>query len=384
MQNRKARRLVLHAGLPKTATTSIQNAIFTVRNRLQDEAGILYPGTDPNHTSALCTAFLTDPRDHISNKIAGFTDLEALRQTAAHIRADLSLEIETASPDTILFSAEGMSNLSCAELTDFRNWALRFAEQIEVLYIVRQPLHYTTSVIQQHLKGGDILEDMYANPPLANFRGRISNAIAAFGREAVAVRKFEDMIVHPDGVVGFFLDCVGVTQAGLRKAAVEAQCFENESLSHEAALILSSLNRQRPAFVDGQRAPMRTFNELGIIEQIRGVKFYLPEDVREKVTELSKPDTIWLADTFDIGSYLEPFRGAVPVPGATLSKATIDSVALLLSNLINDRHASTLTQRARSKLKEADADEMCALASEIRRVAPARPLPDFLRAFIKG
>ena len=158
----KARRLFLHAGLPKTATTSIQNALFTVRDRLRDEAGVLYPGADPNHTNALCTAFLSDPRDHIANKIAGRTDLDALRRMAAGIRADLGAEIEAAAPDTILLSAEGVSNLKSTELSEFRDWALGYAERIEVLYIVRQPLRYTTSVMHNILI--QTRQDSMANP----------------------------------------------------------------------------------------------------------------------------------------------------------------------------------------------------------------------------
>lgn len=380
----KARRLFLHAGLPKTATTSIQNALFTVRDRLRDEAGVLYPGADPNHTNALCTAFLSDPRDHIANKIAGRTDLDALRRMAAGIRADLGAEIEAAAPDTILLSAEGVSNLKSTELSEFRDWALGYAERIEVLYIVRQPLRYTTSVMQQHLKGGEVLEDMYANPPLANFRGRISNSISAFGRDAVTVRTFEEMIAHPDGVVGFFLDCIGMIGSGVRDAAVAAQSFENESLSHEAALILSSLNRQRPAFVDGHRAPMRTLNELGLIETIRGVKFYLPEEVRNKVIALSHPDTIWLSENFGIDSYAGALTREGTSPASTLSQEMIDSIALLLSNLINDRHVNALIQRAMVRRNEAREGEMLELASEIRRISPNRPLPEFLRHFTEN
>jgi len=380
----KARRLILHAGLPKTATTSIQNALFAERAALQREAGLYYPGNEANHTNALCTAFLSDPRMHIANKIAGRTDLEALRVMAAGIRDGLAAEIAAARADTVLFSAEGMSNLSDAELAGFRDWAQGLAEEIQVLYIVRQPLRYTTSVMQQHLKGGEILEDMYDKPPLANFRGRISNAIATFGRAAVSVRTFEDMVAYRDGVVGFFLDCVGVTTGPARAAAVKAQKFDNESLSHEAALILSSLNRQRPAFIDGQRAPMRTLDELGQIETIRGVKFYLPEAVRDKVIAQSEPDAVWLANNFGIDAYVDALRSEAETPAPTLSQVTIDSIALLLSNLINDRHVNALTQRALVRRKDAQEDELRELASEIRRITPNRPLPQFLQRFAEA
>lgn len=379
----KAKRLILHAGLPKTATTSVQNAIFSRRDILLSEAGYLYPGAEANHTNALCTAFLDDPRQHIANKVAGRTDLGQLAEMARSIRDAFAAEICEKQPETILFSAEGMSNLSNRELEKFRDWALDYAEQIDVLYVVRNPLRYSASVIQQHLKGGDVLEDMYEDPPLANFKGRISNAIAAFGRERISIRPFEDMIAHADGVAGYFLDSVGVSSGPAYEAIVEAQVVENESLSHEAALTLSSLNRLRPAFTNGQRSQRRTFNELGLIESIRGVKFYLPDEVRSKIAERSQVDVDWLKENFGLDIYDNAMKVEAQESKPTLSANSIDSIAILLSNLINDRHVNTLMQKAIMERNQGKRDNLKYLASEIRRISPQRKLPPFLAELVE-
>lgn len=378
---KKAKRLILHAGLPKTATTSIQNAIFRCREILFAETGIYYPGTAPNHTNDLCTAFLDDPRSHISNKMAGLTDLDQLKSIAANIRSSFEAEIAKSAPETILFSAEGFSNLSHSELGKFRDWALNLADEISVIYIVRNPLRYVTSVVQQHLKGGEVLEDMYQNPPMPNCKGRINNAIAAFGREAVSVHTFEDMVKCPDGVTGFFLDKIGAPKSKANEAILKAQTFENESLSHEAALILSSLNRQRPAFVNGQRGERRTLSELGLIQNIKGRKFYLPDDVRKNVVDLSMADIAWLEENFGIDQYRREIEDSASEPAPTLSPETIDSMALILSDMINERHINFLTRRARQQLNAGDEDNLPQIVRDIKRIAPLRPLPPFLISF---
>ncbi len=372
-------RIILNAGLPKTATTSIQNTLFRNRRVLFEDTGVYYPGDEPNHTNALCTAFLTDPRNHIANRMAGRTDLDALKARAADIRDAFAAEIAETRPETVLFSAEGMSNLNTTELAAFRDWALGIGAELSVLYVVREPLRYATSVIQQHLKGGEVLEDMYENPPLPNFRGRLGSAIATFGKDRMQVRTFEDMVRHPDGVTGFFLDCIGVIGGEARAAIVADQTRENESLSHEAALILSSLNRQRPAFVDGERGPRRTLNELPQIEQIRGDRFRLPHHVRDMIRGRTAEDVAWLSETFGIDAYDTPEPPQTTADLPELPRDTIDSMANLLSNLINDRHVNALIQRARTIHRQPGSEEeLRRLAQEIARISPGRPLPAFL------
>ena len=378
----KAKQLILHAGLPKTATTSIQNTLFRHREGLAREAGIYYPGDAANHTNALCTAFLTDPRNHISNKMAGLTDLEVLKRKAAEIRDGFAAEITGAAPEKILFSAEGMSNLRAEELAEFRDWALELAEEIRVFYIVRNPLRFTTSVMQQHLKGGEVLEDMYADPPVPNFKGRMSAAIAAFGRDNVEAYTFEEMVAHKEGAVGFFLDVLGVGAGDLRQTLTEDQSVDNESLSHEAALILSSLNRQRPAFVNGERGPNRTLTELGSIESIRGVKFRLPPKVHKQLAETCGPDIAWLKENFGIDTYDNAFD-AMDEPITALSQQTINSLAMLVSNLLNDRYVNQLLHRAPVARNKGDSAELERLAREVQRVTPSRKVPPYLEPFIE-
>ncbi|MCA8883423.1 MAG: hypothetical protein KDA50_06715 [Rhodobacteraceae bacterium] len=378
LNDKKIKRVILHAGLPKTATTSIQNACFAQKQALLDHHGILYPGQEPNHTNALCTAFLTDPRTHISNMMAGQNDLDSLLEKAADIRAALVHEIHATAPETVLFSAEGMSNLAAPELEKFRDWALSFAEELSVFYILRNPISYTTSVIQQHLKGGDVLEHMFKKLPLPNIKGRLTGSIRAFGRENVAAYVFEELVSNEGGVVAGFLDIVGLRDGTTRDAIVSQQNFDNQSLSHEAALILSSLNRQRPAFVNGRLGPYRAMNELPTISAIRGDKFRLPPDVAARVLDESRPDIDWVRETFGINAYDDLQPPPPPKDREMLPEATIDSIAVTMSNLLNDRQVNALVNRARVLHRDGRMDEVRPLAENVLRIRPNRPLPEFM------
>lgn len=371
----KTQRMILHAGLPKTATTSIQNALFSQRKKLGGDAGLLYPGKVPNHTNDLCTAFLTDPRAHISNRMAGLTDLDALLARAGRIREGFAAEIAEREQPMVLFSAEGMSNLNARELETFRDWALEQAETLSVFYVVRNPVAYTTSVIQQHLKGGEVLEEMYASPPLPNYRGRLQAAIAAFGRERIQVHVYEEMCAHHEGVLGAYLDIIGLAPGPVRAAVLAAQSRDNVSLSHEAALLLSSLNRQRPAFVDGEKGPRRALTELPVLSGVRGRKFSLPQEVRTKVADLARPDVAWLKEEFGITAYDDETGAGAADEGDPLPRKTIDSLAMILSNLINDRQVNVLVNRARGLNAQKKIPALQETVHEIRRISPDCKLP---------
>ncbi|NYT36447.1 hypothetical protein ERD78_06140 [Allopusillimonas soli] len=347
------------------------------RHELFEKTGVLYSGIAANHTNALCTAFLEDPRTHISNKIAGIIDIEELRKEGTKARIVIEEEISSKLPEVILFSAEGMANLSAPELKKFNDWAKTLADEISVCYVVRNPVNYCASVMQQHLKGGDILESMYENPPLQNCKGRIGNAIQAFGRKNTHVYTFEEMTSYSQGIVEYFLNKIAAVKGSMASTILLEETKANESLSHEAALILSSLNRQRPMFVDGKHGTRRTMRELQAIELIRGEKFHLPAVVSEKIARLSEPDNIWLSDVFGITSYIN-ITNNTSAPLRGLSSESIDSIAILLSNLMNGRYVIELLRRAEHMDANNEKDELSSIASELLRVAPEIKLPPLL------
>src|SRR6186997_3231201 len=105
------RTAIVHLGLPKTGTTTIQRALFKERTRLLSECGILVPALADNLTDHLCPMFLDDPREHISVRLSGVSTSEAAEE---YRRACVSaLEASFAEPgwSTILLTAEGLSNL---------------------------------------------------------------------------------------------------------------------------------------------------------------------------------------------------------------------------------------------------------------------------------
>ncbi|WP_226583508.1 hypothetical protein [Acuticoccus sediminis] len=365
------RTLLFHAGMPKTGTTSIQNACFAAREALLAEDGILYPSIAANHTNAICTLFMDDPTRHISNKMADIRTREAVTGLQARYRASLVHDLETTGWSKVLVSAEGVANLSRKELEGLRDWFGMYVDRIEVVYYLREPIAYTTSVSQQLLKGGVTLGDLHHKPELPNWKGRLNNAIGAFGRERVAIRDFGTAARSEGGLVADFCGAFGFGPAATAAVLAKAQ-RDNESLSLEAAQMLSDLNTLRPLFTPEGRSGRRTGKETLTFEALPGNRFVLPLAVRQTVHERTRDDIAWVNATFGTSLYETdpPQEGDSPVDPARQTEAA-HATALLVSDLLNAVEALRHCLRAREMAEAGNPD-----GARDRLAAAARLSPE--------
>ena len=307
------RTLLFHAGMPKTGTTSIQNACFAARSDLLATAGVLYPSLAANHTNAICTLFMNDPTRHISNKMADIRTPEQVTGAQARYRASLVHDLENNDWERVLISAEGAANLARPELERLRDWFLMYVDRIEVVYYLREPLGYTTSVSQQLLKGGVTLGELHSKPQLPNWKGRLNNAIGAFGRDAVTIRDFGAATKGEGGLLADFCAVFGLGAEATGAVLAHAQ-FDNESLSLEAARMMSQLNTVRPMFTPEGRSGRRTGRETLTFETLPGNRFTLPLAVRQSVHEQTRDDVAWVNETFGTAFYDTPSPRPTTIP----------------------------------------------------------------------
>lgn len=373
------RRIVLHAGLPKTGTTSIQTAFYAERGHLLDRARLLYPSLSANLTDALCTLFHDDPRKHITNKLAGLTTLEAIVPLQREYLDALDAEILSTDWDTLLLSAEGVSNLSSRALARLREWGDRFASQWTVLLCVRHPVDYVRSHIQQILKSGTTLAELYDKIPGPAYRWKASNLIEVFGRENMTVYDFESARKHGGGVVGAFADRVGL--AGPLLDLLTAQNVrKNPSLSHEAVLLLDSVNRQRPMFDGDARAPRRSGRELAYLSRIRGHRFHLPAPVEDDIRDSTRGDIDWLNAEFSLDLYPDVLSsptggGHLHTPATTLREDTVDDIADVIVELTTTTTFLHLLECGRVAFSQGDLETARQRFSEAERLNPDSPQP---------
>jgi hypothetical protein len=215
--------------------------------------------------------------------MAGLPNEEVAKRQRQHL-SSLDAEISSHEWETLLLSAEGLSSLREHEVAKLREWIEQYSVDWTVLVCVRHPVAWARSVIQERLKQGDALQQLYETPPIPKYRQKISNAMSVFGRENVRVFDFETATANPSGIVGAFAGQAGLSSSSSHFLASQA-VRANEALSLEAAHILDSLNRQLPVFIDDARATRRPGAKhiLPYISRIKGSQFDVPYSVKEKI-----------------------------------------------------------------------------------------------------
>ncbi|HVG46726.1 MAG TPA: hypothetical protein VM899_01110 [Rubellimicrobium sp.] len=342
---------ILHIGLPKTATTSCQEALFSNRESLLKRHGLFYPSLTVSHNSILVVMFMEDPRSHVTVKSRGITTLDGAERLRRRYREKMEADIAGTPWDTLVLSSEGLSNLPVESLTKLQDWLHRFTTDWTVMLWSRHPVSYTTSNVQQLIKGGDTLERLLSAAPLPNIKRRASNAFEVFGQENLRLSAFEEARDEAGGAVAAFCRRLGLPEDTAMEIATSTTT-RNESMSMLATLLLSSLNRQRPRFVDGRMNPERRHKEVRIFQQIKGERFRLPPEAEADIRRRSRADVRWMNETFGTRHYLDVLADAEGAPegaGSPYSPEMLDSMSLLLSDLINKQE--TRLDQVRHKLE---------------------------------
>jgi hypothetical protein len=385
------RRVLVHAGWPKTGTSTIQNVLHANRGYLLERERALYPSLAPNLSNALGSIFKEHSRKRKATKVAGLTDEEVAALRSKHLGA-LEAELSSGDWETLLLSAEGVSNLMVPEFAKLREWCEGHASECTVLVCVRHPIDWTRSVIQQFLKRGDTLDRLYEDPPTPEYRAKISRAIAAFGRENVRVFDFESATRGGGGIVGAFAREAGLGAPAQEFLASRAPRY-NESLSMEAARILDSLNRQRPMFVGDARASRRAKlgRELAYLRRVGGRKFDVPGWVKGRIVPESREDVAWLNETFGLNLYPDVFSDAreaavssadgsevptdVPAAAEALSDEAVGGLAEVLGELVAREAFHRALERGREALARGNLGRAERMLREAARLDPEDEQP---------
>ncbi|HET6378410.1 MAG TPA: hypothetical protein VFG05_08925 [Methylocella sp.] len=362
----------LHIGMPKTATTSIQNTLYSHRDHLLAKGRILYPALDANLTTPLCSMFLENPQKHVTNRLISKEDLPGI---ISGYFAALESDLKRSGFDTIVFSAEGLANLRAPEISRLKDWLYGFCHDWTILFWARHPVGWTTSNIQQILKSGLPLESIPVCHNLPNYKGRLTHWIKLFGKETIQLSNFDEIITQPGGAVAHFARQIGL-DAHITDLLVREQQHENMSMSHECAELLSALNRLRPMIVDNKLGLQRTGRELELFMQIPGRKFELSPAARAEIRELSRSDVAWLNETFGVSYYPDLFdEPYAPGPESETGSQrwqqnSIEALALIFSNLINSNFALQRAHAAEAAVREKRFTDAVKLYSEAARVNP--------------
>jgi hypothetical protein len=192
------RKVIVHGGLPKTGTSSIQYCLANNQSALR-KSGILYPISGRPKVR---------PRFGHHLLVWSFTG----RRRASKHRGWLRLlkEIEESSAETVVLSAEGFSRLKSPDVREVGHHLREF--DVQIVFYLRDQIEFLKSLFKQRIKAdgyaGDFAEFASRNLWRADYQGLLNRWGDVFGQDAIQMRIY-DKIKRPSGVVGDFLNLLG-------------------------------------------------------------------------------------------------------------------------------------------------------------------------------
>ena len=198
---------ILHAGLHKTGTTSIQESLNGY-----DDGDIAYAKLGKkNHSNFLQTLFLKN------NHFNHWTNLGL---SAAEHKELVSVYWNTLNKQLlkrhsrIIFSGEELSALDTEALARLKSHFNAHQRAIEVFVFVREPLGMTASLMQEMVKWGSLLQNESTDGDAINYllSERVGNLLNVFGNDATHILHYEDALSnkYPRGVVDYFAEALGI------------------------------------------------------------------------------------------------------------------------------------------------------------------------------
>lgn len=219
-------KVILHIGIAKTGSTSIQNFLASNRQKIFENTGVYFSKAAGNTNHLKLTAYSAD--DHHKSAFRGrynidsITDLNSFRK---QLELDLMNELKALRPRVLVLSNEHLHSRITTpdEIQRLHSLLMRLTDNVEVvMYFRRQDKlavsHYST-LIKVGAKPKYYLPDLNQTqyfgsffPYYYSFYDIYSNYANVFGKASLRVRIFEKNKLKGHDVVEDFLDVIGVSE----------------------------------------------------------------------------------------------------------------------------------------------------------------------------
>ncbi|RYH01067.1 hypothetical protein EU805_15840 [Salipiger sp. IMCC34102] len=277
--------VVLHVGMHKTGTTSIQQSLGGFDDGRTAYADLRHlRGRQVNHGYGLTAMFRADPRPFGIHQRMGRSAAAMASIRRAWLRKlDAALALER---EQLILSGEAIAMLKEPELQALRDHLLRHAERVRVIAYVREPVGYISSMYQQHIKMGQ--RRMLTALPAPEYRMKLKKFQRLFGAENVTFRPFDRDRMVGGSTLTDFANQIGIT-------APADHVLANESYSLDAIRLLWRMLRDHGDLLDAVGHP-RPYGLLvaHLGAQIGGPKFKLPAALAAR--RIDRADVKWMQE----------------------------------------------------------------------------------------
>lgn len=283
-------RIILHAGLHKTGTTSVQENCARHAELLQ-EHGIVYPSFSfrerriNNHSDPLAGVFSSRPLAYGMVRRQGVEDDPSVAISAFTEQ----LEAILAEPrgETLVLSAEMVADFNPDDIGALKKRLLQSTDRLQVIAYVRSPQSSLASILQQRALAGIAGKPRDLTDVVRNRFERLQRAFP----DALEPQNFHQAVLHPGGLVGHFLELIG-----LPRSTIETLAFShaNSRISAEAYRLIEAINLAYPHGTSEQHGVKRHYHDMRSLQALPGQTFRIDaSDDQDLVAALAR-ESAWL------------------------------------------------------------------------------------------
>ena len=273
--------LVLHIGMNKTGSSSIQETLHT---QLNDNMWEYVNIGRTNHGGSMLMMFKEDFVSSWQNR-ANKTK-EEIEEQKSKIKNKLIKKIKKSNKPNFILSGETILLLSKEELLNMKIFLQEYFKKITVVSYARGPKSFNESAFQQRLKSSHLGTDPQKTYP--NYRKKFEKFDEVFGKENVKIWKFNPKGFPEGDVVLDFCKRLGVEMQKEQTIRV------NESLPKEAIALLYVY---RKFFLNVERGKQDIKENRMLIGHLRNIgksKYKVSTEFIQPVLVTHKEDIEWM------------------------------------------------------------------------------------------
>jgi len=280
---KRYKQIILHAGLHKTGTSSIQNNCHKYRDWLR-ERGIVYPAFKyrdkvfSNHSEPLIGVFGTRPGKYGMPQRLMLDDAAAIADVAAVFSRQLQQVLEEPGGDTLLLSAEMVCEFSGKDNAQLRRHLEKYTDNLQVIVMVRSPQSSVESILQQRCRGGNLVEP----ESLVGVVTERFKAVQQGFADILQVLNYHEARDHPLGLVGGFLCHLGLPREEIAQLEFVST---NARTSMESFKVMEAINQVYPAGKTSDHGVRRHFSDMNPLYTLPGQPFQIDSVAQSRLSE---------------------------------------------------------------------------------------------------
>ena len=295
-RNYNIENIFIHIGIPKTGSSSIELTLYKNYDYLKNIGYITTKPLGTRINEQMASLFMNNPEILLHHKRNNYSSNDILEYNENNVRLLLEEIYNSKNKNLILvndvFSIFTLDMIYA--LKDFLLYIMPNAK-FNISAFVRERGSYISSYSQERIKNGDSRELLNEIKYRNLYRNHLRNFNQAFRK--FSVFRFEDIVLHKHGLVGFFLDNIGIKEEYLEQINYYK---DNAGISNKSAELILYINEKVPNLINNKANSLKTINDIILLSKIKGEKYFENFNRIKNELKIGTEDSKWLFDNFGI------------------------------------------------------------------------------------